>query len=170
MRKRTQLRKQRYYNNGKRCSKGEKRIAIFLDHHRIFYKQEYSFSDCRSPKNGLLRFDFFLPEFNICIEFQGHHHYNPVNKGRLAKYRHEKTVIHDKIKVQYTINNYVHLVEIAHWEYEDIEKILGKLLKVNSVYNDKESIKSKLLKDEWRRKKQTYTNKRTCEIYCVRGV
>ena len=87
-----------------------------------------------------------------------------------TKYRHEKTVIHDKIKVQYTINNYVHLVEIAHWEYEDIEKILGKLLKVNSVYNDKESIKSKLLKDEWRRKKQTYTNKRTCEIYCVRGV
>ena len=42
--------KPKFYHNGKRCSKGEKKIALFLDKHQIKFEQEKSFNSCRSPK------------------------------------------------------------------------------------------------------------------------
>lgn len=39
-----------------------------------FIKQK-TFDDLRSDKNNLLRFDFFLPKYNTCIEYQGIQHY-----------------------------------------------------------------------------------------------
>jgi len=124
MKKNKRVKKRRYYHNGKRCSKGEKRIACILDRWRIKYNQEYSFSDCRSPKNYPLRFDFYLYEWNILIEFQGHHHFKAVNKGRMAKITHEKTVVHDAIKKEYSGCNRIVLIEIPYWEIDNMEEIL----------------------------------------------
>ena len=120
--------KRRYYYNGKRCSKGERKIAIFLENNSYKFEQEKTFESCRSPKNNLLRFDFFLPELNTLIEFQGHHHFKPVNKYRKAKIVHEKTKIHDKIKKDFVIKNKITLIEIHHKEYDSIEEYLNLIL------------------------------------------
>lgn len=126
--KRKRVYKRRFYHRGKRCSRGEKRIACFLDSYDIQYHMEHSFDDCKSPKNYPLRFDFYLYEFEILIEFQGHHHYGPVNEGRMARITHEKTVLHDGIKKSYIIENRIVFIEIAHWDFDKIETILKTIL------------------------------------------
>jgi hypothetical protein len=53
-------------------SKGEKAIEVVLKKYGIKHVREYQLFPHR------YRFDFFLPEFNIYIEFHGHQHYMPV--------------------------------------------------------------------------------------------
>ena len=60
--------------NGQGCPKcclshGEKRIAIYLDKHNIEYYTQYKFDDCKNIHR--LRFDFYIPNINMCIEFDG---------------------------------------------------------------------------------------------------
>ena len=126
--KRRKIPKRRYYHKGKRCSKGEKTIAEILDINRIEYEMEKIFDDFKSPNNKPLRFDFYLPKYCVCIEFQGHHHYNPINKYRAAKIAHEKTIVHDKIKKDWAFHNGIYLVEIPHWNIEIFEQPLLKYL------------------------------------------
>ena len=75
--------------SGKGCpicksSYGEKTIERFLQKHNIKYCVQYRFNDCRHQRP--LPFDFYLPEFNMCIEFQGRQHYEAVDYfgGELA--------------------------------------------------------------------------------------
>jgi hypothetical protein len=117
------MKKRRYYK-GRRISKGELRIAHFFDELNINYTREQTFEDCTSTKDYLLRFDFYLEQFNLLIEYQGQHHEKPVNKYRRAKVVHEKTVIHDVIKEEFALNNKINLIKIYYHDYEKIEKIL----------------------------------------------
>lgn len=135
--------KRRYYHKGKRCSKGEKRIAGFLDKHQIKYEMEKVFNECRSPKNRPLRFDFYLEDYNVCIEFQGHHHYKSVNKHRTAKIAHEKTTIHDKIKRDFVFHNGIFLIEIPHWNIDIFEEPLLKYLAQLMNNNEKQLVNSR---------------------------
>jgi hypothetical protein len=118
----------RQYYKGKRISKGEKRIAEYLDFRNIKYSREYTFNDCLSERGNCLRFDFYLPNYNLCIEFQGQHHTGPVNKYRRAKIVHNITVKHDEIKRIYTKQKNIKLIEIDLKDYENIENILNLLL------------------------------------------
>ncbi len=113
--------KKKYYYNGKRCSKGEYRIAKILEYNYIPFIQEKTFDSCRSPKNNLLRFDFFLPDHNILIEFQGQHHYKPVNKYAKAKRVHNQTVIHDNLKKEFVKNNNFKLISIHYKHIDNLE-------------------------------------------------
>lgn len=53
-------------------SKGEKEIDVILKKYKINFIREYRI------KPHLYRYDFYLPEFNIFIEFNGIQHYRPV--------------------------------------------------------------------------------------------
>jgi len=50
-------------------SQGELKIAEYLDNNSILYERQKTFIDCKNIKK--LPFDFFLPDFNICIEYDG---------------------------------------------------------------------------------------------------
>jgi len=93
-------------------SYGEHYIQRFLDYNNIYYIKEKTFKDCLSPKNNQLRFDFYLPQHNVLIEFQGPHHYKPVNKGYKAKRVHKTTVLHDEIKREFCRKTRIRLIEI----------------------------------------------------------
>lgn len=54
-------------------SHGEKLIRKILRQSKIKFRQEKIFDDCRDKR--VLRFDFYLPDKNTCIEFQGQQHY-----------------------------------------------------------------------------------------------
>ena len=81
-----------------KSSIGEKGISLILDRLKIPYIQEY-----KIPGAGLYRYDFYVPDCNLLIEFHGvQHYYLP---KRLAKsWCDEKKVIytkkHDRIKVK----------------------------------------------------------------------
>jgi very-short-patch-repair endonuclease len=127
------MKKRRYYK-GRRISKGEKRISQFLDSHNIEYIREKTFKTCISPMGNCLRFDFYLEQFNLLIEYQGHHHEKPINKYQRAKIVHEKTVTHDGIKKEFVLDNQINLIEILYKDYETVEVILTDLFK--EIEND----------------------------------
>lgn len=105
-------------------SKGELKIKEYLVKNNIKYFQEYSFIDCINPKtNCKLYFDFYLPEKNICIEYQGEFHYNSYERAKgnegleIRKYR-------DQIKRNFCLNSKIELIEIPYWDINKINEIL----------------------------------------------
>ncbi len=103
-------------------SVGEKYIREYLESNKIEFIQEKRFDDCRDNKP--LPFDFYLPDYNLCIEFDGQHHYNPI----FGEEHHESTVRHDRIKNQYCEYNNISLLRIPYWDGHNIENIISKQL------------------------------------------
>lgn len=115
--------------NGSGCprckeSKGEKAIAKFLDKHNIEYIREHKFKEL-----GQLRFDFYLPNLNTCIEFNGRQHFVPVKYWGGTKYL-EKLQKYDRIKEKYCEDNGINIIQIKYTQYKIINKIMTKLKKV----------------------------------------
>jgi hypothetical protein len=124
----TKLEKRSYGNNCPKCksSKGEKKIYSYLSHHNIDFFTEYRFKDCR---NSLpLPFDFYIPSHNMCIEYQGEHHYKPIS-SRGGEKKLDYILDNDKIKRKYCKKNKITLVVIPYWKFDKIEKIIeGRFL------------------------------------------
>jgi len=110
-------------------SHGELEICKFLDKYKIKYIREAKFDTCRSLKNRMLRFDFYLQEYNLAIEYQGQHHYYPISNSSRAKYVHNKTKLHDTIKKKFCLDNNIFLLEIGYLDKSNISLILENLLK-----------------------------------------
>jgi hypothetical protein len=120
------MRKKRYFLNGKRASKGEFAVGCFLELNNIEYTKEKTFPDLLSENGNPLRFDFYIPEKNLLIEFQGQHHFKPVNKYAKAKRVHETTKMRDEIKRAYCLNNNIALLEINIKDINKVDEILTK--------------------------------------------
>jgi len=112
--------RRRIYYKGRRVSKGEKEVIDILNEYKIKFEQEKTFDKCRSNKNRKLRFDFFLPDYNLLIEYDGEHHFAPVNKYRRAKITHRSTVKHDVIKNKFVKEQNINFLRIPHWEFNSI--------------------------------------------------
>ncbi len=112
-------------NCSSKTSYGEYEIKEVLESYNIVYKREYWFPDCRD-KNPL-PFDFYLPSYNLCIEYQGEQHYREV-KIWGGKEGLELRKSHDKIKRDYCINHNIGYFEIPYWERKNIKQLLEKKL------------------------------------------
>lgn len=113
----------------RRISKGERKVAEFFEKHEIKYIEQKKFKDC-IYKQSLL-FDFYLPDYNACIEYQGKQHYFISTLFDKTTKSFEERQIRDQIKKKYCENNNIKLVEIRY--DEDIEKkleleILNKIM------------------------------------------
>lgn len=125
-------------------SQAEELINNFLYNFGYTYERQYRFDDCKDDK--LLPFDFYLPDFNIAIEYDGEQHYFPVNFGysnkdiMMEKFR--ATQKHDIIKNEYCKSHKIKLIRIPFYkidDYEDIGYFLwDKLVKYGAI----EEIKS----------------------------
>jgi len=75
-----------------------------------------------------LPFDFYLPEVNTCIEYDGEQHYKPYRFSQDEKYikKLEKTKQHDLIKNLYCKENGIRLIRIPY-TIKDVYKFLSKL-------------------------------------------
>ena len=123
------------FKNGKRCpkcyeetnaSKGVREIEEYLIDNNIEYIREYTFNDCKSK--NVLRFDFYLPQYNCCIEFDGQQHFIMVDYfGGFDGF--VSTVIRDTIKNIYCKDNNINLIRIPYNKLENIKNILNKKLK-----------------------------------------
>lgn len=111
-------------------SKGEKCISKYLDEHNIEYTQEYIFPNCKDE--ACLRFDFYLPQHNICIEYDGIQHFQPIGFSKEGKVNKDQSFAkiqkHDKIKNDYCAINGIKLIRIPYYDYNEIQQILSKSL------------------------------------------
>ena len=127
----------RNYKKGqKRCafcsssmSLQEKYIYDYLEKCNISFIFQKTFPDLKDIK--YLIYDFFLPEYNLCIEYDGEQHYNthfyetmPINP--LSTF--ELTQKHDQMKTQYCIDNNIELLRIPYWSENHIEEIIQEKL------------------------------------------
>lgn len=126
-----------YYNkNGcekcgnNRLSKGETQIEIFLKENNINHMREYKFEKCINPKtNKKLPFDFYLPDFNLCIEFDGFQHFNEAPWFKIGPEELKEIKYKDNIKNKYCDKNNIKLIRISYIDFKEIKNTLSCLLK-----------------------------------------
>lgn len=110
-------------------SHGERAVAMFLDHNGIEYIRQYPFNDCIDQKQ--LPFDFYLPCYNVCIEYDGIQHFEPVEI--FGGYESFKIIqYHDSIKTNYCDLNNITLFRIRY--DEDISIRLNEILNLLKQY------------------------------------
>lgn len=109
----------------KKESQGERIIREYLEDNNIEYIQEKRFDDCKDKK--LLPFDFYLQQNNLCIEFDGPHHYMIIYGD---EERFKTTQKHDNIKNKFCASNGIDLLRIPYWEGHNIEQILKEKLHI----------------------------------------
>lgn len=106
-------------------SKGEKIISWFLDKNNIRYEKQKMFDKCRDIRK--LKFDFYIPDINTCIEFDGKHHFEKIEFGQKKL---EDTIKKDKIKNIFCLENKIVLIRISYEQniVEELEKKINKLI------------------------------------------
>ena len=114
--------------NGSGCpycneSIGERRIRQWLEKNGIKYVYQKTFADCRDVK--LLPFDFYLPDKNAIIEYDGKQHYEVVDFFG-GQNGFDKIVMHDSIKDNYCKSNNITLLRIPY--NKNIEQELNNFI------------------------------------------
>ena len=118
------------HKQGKGCpkcyySKGELKVENFLKNKKINFISQKRFIDCvyKQP----LPFDFYLKDYNTCIEFDGAQHFIPVKFwGGIEGLLQSKE--RDKIKNEYCKKNKINLIRIKYTD--NIEDILESFFKI----------------------------------------
>ena len=113
------------FKRGTRCpycneSKGEEELKRILSKYSIDFKPQYKFKDCKFYKR--LSFDFYLPQYNICIEYDGEFHYKMI----MGYDEFVNSKIRDTIKTKYCKDNNIKLIRIPYWDFNEIENIICK--------------------------------------------
>lgn len=111
-----------------KISKGEKRIEDFIINNKIDYIAQKTFDALVGINSGLLSYDFYLPEYNILIEFQGGQHDRFIEFFHKTIKNFNKQQEHDRRKRQFSIDNNIKLLEIKYYEFDKIDEILKKEL------------------------------------------
>ena len=110
------------YNLGIKRSKGEYLLRKILVDIGIEFIPEYSFKDCINPHTGgLLKFDFYLPSYNCCIEYDGEQHFKGWRKSSHPKSSLQQVRFRDKIKNEYCKEHNIILIRIPYTEYNKID-------------------------------------------------
>lgn len=108
---------------GKNISKGEDLIDYLLQESGFVYERQKTFEDCINPKTGYkLRFDFYLPDYNACIEYDGEQHFKYKNNGWNNEENFKKTTERDGIKTKYCKEKNIKLIRIPYTDYDKITK------------------------------------------------
>jgi hypothetical protein len=112
-----------HWSNGVGCpscfnsnpSKGEVIIYDWLTKHNIHFEFQKSFPDLYyKSKNGRLKYDFYIPNQNLLIEFDGEYHYNPISFSKLISGEEQLAItqVRDKLKTEYAATNGFSLLRI----------------------------------------------------------
>ena len=98
-------------------SKGERKIKEILTELEINFIQEKRFSDCVFESNKMARFDFYLPNENTIIEYDGIQHFIQGSGYFDNKDKIKITQQHDEIKNRYCKEHQIKLIRIPYTDY-----------------------------------------------------
>lgn len=99
---------------------GEENIRNLLMKSNIKFETQKTFLDLRIDNAWFYRYDFYLPDYNRLIEFDGEQHYSYSNKGWNTEEKFKKTQQADKIKNEYALSHNIDLIRILYWERDNI--------------------------------------------------
>lgn len=106
-------------------SKYEEFIHNYLLSLHIYFEEEKRFSECRNSKGSdMLPFDFYIPKYNILIEYDGQHHFEPI-KGWGGEEKFKLTQENDEIKNKYCEEKNIRLLRIPYTDSK--EDIITKI-------------------------------------------
>lgn len=92
-------------------SLGERLIKDILIENEVDFIQQKRFDDCKHILT--LPFDFYLPNYNTCIEFDGIQHFQPIEFfGGEDEFNRLK--INDSIKTEYCKLNNINLIRLPY--------------------------------------------------------
>ena len=122
------------HNRSMKCqdctiSKGEQKIKEWLVNNNIEFIPQKTFKYLIGIRNGLLSYDFYLPQYNLLIEYQGEQHEKYSNHFHSQNEGFKRQKEHDRRKKKYAKDNNIKLLEIWYYDYENIEEILNNALK-----------------------------------------
>ena len=98
-------------------SKGEVKIYDWLTKHNIHFEFQKSFPDLYyKSKNGRLKYDFYIPDLTLLIEFDGEYHYNPISFSKLITGADQLilTQTRDQLKTEYAEKHGYRLLRIRY--------------------------------------------------------
>lgn len=114
-----------YKNHCPYCNmiKGENKILSFLMQHKIRFQHQKSYDNLLGVGGGKLSYDFYLPDHNVLIEYQGEQHEHPISIfGGEKQFNIQKE--HDRRKRDYAMRNNIDLFEIWYYDFVNIDDIL----------------------------------------------
>ena len=104
----------------------EEKISIILDNINIIYESQKTFKECKNKNK--LPFDFYLPNYNICIECHGKQHYEQIKYfGGIKTLKYIQN--NDNIKKIFCENNNITYFVISYLD-NNIEKIIKKMINI----------------------------------------
>lgn len=118
-----------------RCSRtysyGEDIIATYLQDNGLEYILHKTFDDLKGVGGKSLSYDFYIPQRNILLEYQGQYHDGTGGRGVITPNEYRVQQIHDQRKREYSLLHGYSLKEI--WYYEDINGCLNEIFDKNPV-------------------------------------
>jgi hypothetical protein len=117
----------------KRMSLGEYAIYNYLTKNNIVFEKEKTFNNLLSPKNKLLRYDFYIQSHNLLIEFDGIQHFEKIKWTALSTKEqveeHYNYIVEcDHLKNEYADTNKIKLYRIKYTDITNIDNIIKVLL------------------------------------------
>lgn len=107
-------------------SVGERSIRLYLQNKNIKFKQEYRIED-KKYFDTFARVDFYLPDLNVMIEFQGEQHYGIANKvitHGSRKWQSQKK--RDNHLRRYAADHNVRLIEVPYTYRSNVDTFLAE--------------------------------------------
>lgn len=122
-----------------KSSKGESQIEYYLKQNNIEYISQYKVNLQESMifSRNNLKIDFYLPKFNMFIEFHGIQHYEYISFFHRTKENFQIQLDRDKRVREYCKSRKIKLVEIKYTDIDNIERVLSKKLKTNNGSNNR---------------------------------
>lgn len=116
---------QRNYTKG--CgihqSYGEQKVADILKENNYDFIRQYTFSDLKGKSNHPLFFDFYLPNYNCCIEYDGIQHFEARDNN--SKWNTTENLIEnqkrDEKKNKYCLKNNIKLIRIPYTDFDILD-------------------------------------------------
>ena len=110
-------------------SKWEEFICNYLSSLKLNFEEQKRFKDCKnSIGSDMLPFDFYIPKYNLLIEYDGLHHFEPIN-GWGGKEKFIKTKENDNIKNEYCKTKEIRLLRIPfYFSEEEIKQSINQFI------------------------------------------
>ncbi|QKF94184.1 hypothetical protein QKU48_gp0726 [Fadolivirus algeromassiliense] len=113
-------------------SNGEKIISEYFKNNSIKYISQHKFDNCKNINK--LPFDFYLPDYNLIIEFDGQDHFKQNGyRGGIDKLKYRQK--NDNIKTKFCFDNRIKLVRISYSELKNLNKLLEFIIKYIDIVN-----------------------------------
>ena len=102
-------------------SKGEELLKDIFNELNIKFISQYTFEDCINPRTkAKLKFDFYLPEYNILIEYDGAQHYKVSGKWNDTNEKLQERQYRDELKNTFCYKKHFTLIRIPYWDYNKL--------------------------------------------------